>query len=208
MLPLQKKTISAICKENNLNTDVFLTFANLYHDVRYTPPASFPFGEIKSVIGFLKNSHIYYKEEIYPEIQNIIKKMHAVNDHKEMALVERFFNEYFNEVTVHLEYEDKVAFPYITSLHDHIAEHKPLGKPVTYAVKEYKEHHDDIEEKLNDLKNLLIRYLPPKNDQQIRRKLFFTLFELNYDLSIHTKIEDMILIPLVEQMEQHIKNQR
>jgi regulator of cell morphogenesis and NO signaling len=74
-----------------------------------------------------------------------------------------------------------------------------------YSVSEYKDHHNDIEEKLNDLKSLLIKYLPLKNDQPIRRKLLFSLFELEYDLNIHSQIEELILIPLVSKMELHLK---
>ena len=82
------------------------------------------------------------------------------------------------------------------------------SKVEEYSVKEYRLHHDDIEEKLNDLKNLLIKYLPQKNDQQIRRKLLFSLFEVEYDLNIHSQIEDTILIPLVEKMEKHLKRSK
>ena len=78
----------------------------------------------------------------------------------------------------------------------------------SYSVTEYREHHNDIEEKLTDLKNLLIKYLPQKGDQQLRRKLLFCLFELEFDLKIHSQIEDSILIPLVEKMEQLVKQKK
>jgi len=77
--------------------------------------------------------------------------------------------------------------------------------PGNYSVSDYQEHHDNIEDKLEDLKNLLLKHLPLDNDQQIRRKLLFSLFELEYDLTIHTRIEDEILIPLVEKLERTIK---
>ena len=44
--------------------------------------------------------------------------------------------------------------------------------------------------------------MPQKDDRQIRRKLLLCLFELEYDLNIHSRIEESILIPLVEKMEQ------
>ncbi len=73
---------------------------------------------------------------------------------------------------------------------------------------EYKEHHDDIEEKLDDLKNLLIEYLPLKEGRNMRRRLLFKLFELEHDLRIHSRIEDYILIPLVTSMEKRLKENR
>jgi regulator of cell morphogenesis and NO signaling len=207
-VPFQEMTIREICKENMLNPGLFLMLANLYYDNSYHSTIQFSFADIPSILRFLKNSHVYYTEEMYPGIRIIIKQMNELNNRKEMELVEKFFNDYFNEVTEHLNYEDEIAFPYMKSLHEHIFNRQPLDKLVSYSVHEYKDHHNDIEEKLNDLKNLLIKYLPGKNDQKLRRHLFNNLTELEYDLNIHGKVEDRILIPLVEEMELNVKGLR
>ena len=83
-----------------------------------------------------------------------------------------------------------------------------LYTEINYSVTEYREHHNDIEEKLTDLNNLLIKYIPQQNDQQIRRQLLLSLFELEYDLNIHSRIEETILIPMVEKMEQLAKKMK
>jgi regulator of cell morphogenesis and NO signaling len=207
-VPLQEKTIHGICGENDLNPEVLLTFANLYNNRSYNLPVQFSFIEIPTILRFLKNSHVYYTEEMYPNIRSIIAQMKELNNHKEMELVEKFIDDYINEVTEHLDYEDKIAFPYMKTLHTHAIKQIPFIDAVSYSVHEYKDHHNDIEEKLNDLKNLLVKYLPRKNDHKLRRKLFFSLTELEFDLSIHAKIEDLILIPLVEKMEKYLKNPR
>jgi regulator of cell morphogenesis and NO signaling len=202
-VPLHEKTIREVCAEKKISLELFLTIANLYNGTSYSNPVNFSFGELPVIIDFLKNSHRYYMGEIYPNIQNIIKQMYELT-HEEMALVEKFFNEYFKEVAEHLEYENQIAFPYMINLYEHIVNKKPYAKSSGYQVLEYKDHHNDIEEKLDDLKNLLVKYLPGRNDQQLRRKLFFSLVELDYDLQVHAKIEDLILIPLVEQMENYL----
>lgn len=206
-VPLEEKSVQEICVANNLNVDLFITFANLYNGVSFVAPVHFSFDQVLTIIRFLKSSHTYYTEEKYPDIRAIIRQMYEDDNQKEMLLVEKFCSDYFKELTQHLDYEDKVAFPYMASLYNHIENKKRFTAPVKYSVKEYKEHHNDIEEKLIDLKNLLIKYLPQKNDQQKRRKLYFNLYEMEFDLNIHAKIEDLILIPLVEQMEQYLKNQ-
>lgn len=204
IVPVQDKLLNTICEENNINVELFLTFANLYNGVQYTPKTPFTFQDTLSIIDYLKNSHAFYSEEIYPNILNIITQMAEINNHKEMALVPKFFVDYFKEVTDHLDYENKVVFPYVLHLFEQLKNKKPTTVKVQYSVIEYKEQHNDIEEKLNDLKSLLIKYLPPNNDQTIRRKLLFLLSELEYDLKIHSKIEDLILIPLVSEMEADI----
>ena len=203
-MPLQDKSINKVCSENYLSTELFLTIANLYNGVEHSSKIQTSFDDTNAIIEFLKKSHVFYLKEIYPQILDTIKQMAKINDHKEMALVQKFFVDYFNEVFEHLEYEDKVVFPYVLNLYGQITTKNNSISETSYSVNEYKEHHNDIEEKLNDLKNLLIKYLPQKNDQQIRRKLFLDLSELEYDLNIHSKIEDLILIPLVAKMEFHL----
>lgn len=203
-VPVQEKTVDDICIENNINTDLFLTFANLYNGVHHIPTKSFSYTETLTIVNYLKNSHNYYSEEIYPNILGIIRKMNSANSHKEMALVEKFFGDYFNEVIEHLNYENETVFPYIVGLYESVVvSNKPYGVQ-EYSVADYKEQHNDIEEKLNDLNNLLIKYLPQNEDLPLRRKLLLSLFELEYDLNIHSKIEDLILIPLVAKMELHL----
>ena len=92
----------------------------------------------------------------------------------------------------HLDYEDNIAFPYFIKLLDENNANNALD---LYSSKEYSEHHTDIELKLHDLKNLLLKYVNVNNDLDLRRKLFFALYELEYDLYIHSLIEETILIP-------------
>lgn len=204
-LNVQEKTVNQICQENNVNVEVFLTFANLFNGIKYTPSNEFTFDDLQTIIGYLKKCHEYYLDEKYPRIQRYIKRIQELNDLPEIKLIDVFFNEYFNEVKTHLDYEDTVVFPYIISLFNELKQQTRTKTGNAYSVTEYKDHHDDIEVKLTDIKNLLIKYLPQKNEQKERRKLVFSLFELEYDLYIHTQIEDSILVPLVEKMELQLK---
>jgi regulator of cell morphogenesis and NO signaling len=70
-----------------------------------------------------------------------------------------------------------------------------------YSVIDYKHHHDNIDDKLADIKGLIIKYLPFEDKNNLRRKLLNCLFDLEHDLKIHTLIEDTVLIPLVEKFE-------
>lgn len=96
------------------------------------------------------------------------------------------------EVREHLDYEDEVAFPYFITLLD---SNKQNNDQEVYSSGEYSEHHTDIELKLKDLKNLLLKYIKIDNDLDLRRKLFMSLYELEFDLYIHSLIEETILIP-------------
>lgn len=190
-------TVEQLCQENSIDLAVFKVIANLYNGFFPSKEEIDSLTDITVIIRFLRKSHTYYKKDKYPEIQNYIKELHKNHDTDDIALIEKFFLEYFNEVVEHLDYEDKIAFPYFSQLID-------FKKPITnsdFSVKEYGEHHSDIETKLADLKNLLLKHIEIKGDLSIRRKFLNSLFELEFDLRIHNSIEDMILLPLIARVE-------
>jgi regulator of cell morphogenesis and NO signaling len=202
-LAVQDKTVKEICAENSINPDIFLTFANLFNGITYEPKAEYSFDDIQTIIGYLKKCHHYYLDDKYPSLKSDITKLAKKNNSAEVKLLEKFFSEYLAELTTHLNYENETVFPYVIKLYRAAIKSKSVSSLGSYSVTEYKEHHDDIEEKLTDIKNLLVKYLPPKNDRKIRRNILLKLFELEHDLHIHSLIEDSILIPLVQKLENH-----
>lgn len=197
------KTVSLLCDENSIPLQLFLLFGNLYNG--YQPEVSHIGSpeDIKTIIMFLRNSHIYYKEEKYPEILSYIKQIQDKTHNSEIKLIENFFKDYFTEVLEHLDYEETIAFPYIVNL----VEQK--GKQVNsdFSANEYREHHTDIETKLTDLKNLLLKHIKISNELPLRRKLFLSLFELDFDLQLHAMIEESILLPIVADIESTMRNE-
>ncbi len=200
-VPLNEKTITTICIEKGIRSELFLTLLNLYLDNEFATPNGLLVSDLPVIINYLSNSHRYYQEDIYPNIQKSICELNELNDTPEIKMVDRFFQEYFNEVNLHLKYENEVTFPYIDCLYKSLTEKHKCSISENYSVEEYQDHHNDIEEKLDDLMHLLIKYLPIQKDKHVRRELFMLLAELNYDLHIHSQIEDLIVIPLVKKME-------
>lgn len=199
-LVVHDKTVSQVCNENGINEKVFISFANLYNGFPPSTNEGFDFEDIETIIGFLRNSHYYFKYDKYPEIQAYIKKLFANNPTAEIRMIEKFFDDYFMEVSEHLDYEEGIAFPYFRSLLKNNGTIS-ANEETVFSGTEYLEHHTDIELKLTDLKNLLLRHVSLKNDPVNRRKLLFSLFELEYVLNIHSVIEETILIPLVINLE-------
>jgi regulator of cell morphogenesis and NO signaling len=201
-LVVQERTVEQHCQAHSVSPVLFLNFARLFNGEPAEDQFSLQRSDIPAIVKYLKRSHQYYIEEKYPDIQADIQEIHRLNPESGTAMLEDFFNEYIREVRIHLDYENEVVFPHTLSLYQVISGEATEIYQGTYSVTDYREHHSDIEEKLTDLKNLLIKYLPIKNDQVRRRTLLFNLFELEFDLAIHSNIEENILIPLVEEMEQ------
>lgn len=193
-------TVDDYCQKNHIKTEVIITISNLYNGFHNIDINNFEISDIELIVKFLKNSHNYYLKQKYPEIREIIDTIQLNSNNKEIHLISLFFNEYFNEVVEHLEYEDKIVFPYITNKlkrYDDITNR--------FSVQEYQEHHTDIEFKLNELCTLLLKHIKLENADYLKTKLLKRILELEQDLYVHSIIEDKILIPLVYQLENDYK---
>lgn len=193
---VDNKTVEALCSENEIDLYTFIIIANLYNGFSPGENELNKINDIESILAFLKNSHSFYIEE-YPELKNYLGKLKDNQSNKDFQLIEQFFNEYFEEVLEHFKYEDEIAFPYFSSLR----EEDGIVKRKSFSAKEYRKHHTDIETKLTDLKNLFLQHLKIKSDLSIKRKFLNTLFGLEFELKIHSVIEENVLIPLIEKIE-------
>lgn len=194
---VQDKSMKDICQEYKLEQNTVLLIANLYNGFYPSYADLDPVNDISLLISFLKNSHNYYKNDKYPQIQDYISSLKEKYSSQDINLINKFFLDYFNEVLEHLDYEDRTAFPYFCRLNSN----RTVSEKENFSSNDYRNHHTDIETKLTDLKNLLLKHITIKGDITLRRQLLMSLFELEYDLNIHSLIEEEILLPIVERIE-------
>ena len=64
--------------------------------------------------------------------------------------------------------------------------------------------HDDVDEKLKELKNIIITYYPTQADNNIFYSVLFDIFTAEQDLGQHTAIENRLFIPAVALMEHEV----
>ena len=195
---VKNNTISQLCSIYKINHNIFIAIVDLYFGNKESEIKEFTDNDISLLLKFLKNSHDYFKKEKYPEIQNLINATYKQNNIAEIKLIESFFDEYFKEVLTHLDFEEKVVYPYFSNL---VNKNVKANKQKNISTTVYNKKHTDIEYKLYELKNLLIKHVASKQDGILRRKLLISLSELENELNIHTIVEEKILIPLMKKIE-------
>ncbi len=206
------KTIEEICSERKVNIGFFITIVNTFHDKQYFPKQHLQSFPASLLVDYLLKTHQYYIEDKIPEIEGLIKKMtdNANIREESYLLTQNFFTEYKNELITHIESEEKRVYPYAIALEDAIksgVESELFFQQLnSYSITDYEDEHEDVEEKLFDLKNIIIKYLPAQTNDQLSFQILDELFTLEKDLNEHARIENMILIPKVETLEITIKN--
>ncbi len=188
-------SIAEVCAMNNVSAPFFLMICNVYCNDDYTPsPDDIASVDPKALINYLLESHKYYLNERLPHIEEHLNHIIKACIPKYGNMLHRFFEEYKNEVVDHFVYEEKDVFPYLQQLVNQ-------NVKTDYKIRVFHENHTNIEDKLSDLMNILVKYLPADVFPKERIEIALDINELSADLMSHALIEERILIPFVESLE-------
>lgn len=189
-------SVEEMCRRYGISPDFFLMICRLHiSDNTQLPPGWIDRLNIGELIDYLHRSHQYYSLQI-PVLRNKIREMVAECEPIHLKILERFIDDYQHETDNHFAYEEEIVFPYIRGLEK--------GHPSDgYSIEQFERNHSNIEEKLNDLQNIILKYLPEHCPSDLRDEVLFDIFLLEEDLGKHTLIENQILIPYVAKLENH-----
>ncbi len=187
------KTIDEVCKENSVDVDVFLAIVNLLVEDEEHVIVLKSNKSIINLINYLKNSHKYFLDFKLPSIRENLKKAIPENVEDVSLVIMKYFDEYVLEVKKHMSYEEKNVFPYVEKL--------IMGeRDNNYNIKIFSKQHDQIESKLSELKNIIIKYYVAKSSNELNSVLF-DIFTCAEDLLSHNNIEDNLFVPTIFDLE-------
>ncbi|MEI6680094.1 MAG: hemerythrin domain-containing protein [Mariniphaga sp.] len=204
-------TIEELCHKGSIDVTFFMEIINVFHNENYFSEKKLLDFSVTVVIDYLLKTHRYYLGYVVPEQERLIDLfiLNCANGCKENELVLKFYNKFKEEFANHVQVEETKVFPYILQLNEAIQNPLKksafLGKYYDFAITGFEKEHGNMDEKMFDLKNIIIKYLPPNYDLNIGNSLLSNLFMFEKDLKNHARIEDKILIPKVKQLEKIIK---
>lgn len=201
-LGVGEKTIEEVCEEYQVHTLTFLTVVNYKLSDQGTQAIRFSELDMHTLVSYLRNAHSYFFDFALPTLRR--KLVEALNysgeDNKIPMLITRFFDEYVSEVSVHMQHENEQMFPYIESLLNgtHTVEH---------SIEEFAHQHRAVDDqhiagKLNELKNLIVKYYPQPTPNNLLNSALLDIYQTEEDLATHCEIEDHVLIPAIRILEQ------
>ncbi len=190
------KTVKEVCESSGIDCDTFLAVVNFLSEENFEVDNVNENISIVSIVDYLKNAHSYFLSFKLPAIRN--KLLEAVNVTDENIpygiIFMKFFDEYVSEVQKHMEYEDKVVFPYVLQLIK--GENDPR-----YSISIFQDRHNEIDSKLEELKNILIKYYPAKGSNHLLTEVLFDILSCEIDIVSHNRVEDYLFVPTIEAIE-------
>lgn len=191
-------TVEDMCRRYGLSAEMFLIICRIYTFDGYRPSCGMlDGGDLRRIVNYLRASHRYYAEYSLPRLREGVAATVASCDELHRKVLEKFSDDYCREVTSHFTYEEEQVFPYIESL---LAGRRDSD----FSIEHFEDNHSDVDEKLNDMKSIIIKYLPEDCPTEQRNDMLFEIFRFEEDLSHHTQIENLLLIPLVSKIEKSL----
>ena len=181
------ETVEEVCRRQDIDPETFLLICSVHAYGSLPPKERIRKAELKDILKYLRRSHTYYMEVAMKELTEALVALTEPCDDRHKSIIRKFFTEYKEELFKHLEYEEETVFPQAEAALGH-------GR---FASDDYGENHSHVEEKLEDLKNLIMKYMPPECGQQDIYRALSCIFTLQEDLSRHILVEDGILVPIV-----------
>jgi regulator of cell morphogenesis and NO signaling len=207
-----EKSVEEVCEDHSVNTDFFLEIAKAYLEELYVPGEGLFLFSLETVVSYITSTHTYYTDIALPGVEEKIRRLmdQSLLSKKEIGLVTGFFNDYKKDFLAHISQEEQHILPYVLELERQSTLEQPdpefIQKLRSYSIREFEKEHDRLETSLEHLSTLIIKYLPPFDDQQLCHQVLNDLSALVKDLVDHAEMEDKVLVPRVAELEEKMLN--
>lgn len=193
-----EKSVEQLCKEHRVSLPLFTLIARVYCLEDYFPTANeLQQCPMTDILQYLISSHKDYLENKLPHIEHHLNILLEPMDKKYSSLISNFYAEFRKEMEKHFQYEEEVIFPYLRQ----ILSEQEATESATYQKNTFHQQHDDIEDTLNDLSNLLLKYIPAEVSPSERVDMLLDMYALSNDIAKHAMMENRILVPYIQLLE-------
>lgn len=192
------KTVEEVCKMNGVDSNTFLVVVNFMAEGFSRMDSSTNDISIPALVDYLRQAHSYFLDFCLPAIRRKLIEAIDCSQDDVAFLILKFFDEYMREVRKHMEYEERTVFKYVDNLIHGIA-------PKNYKISTFSKHHDQVGEKLTELKNIIIKYCPAKANMNLLNAALFDIYACEEGLDSHCKVEDYLFVPAILKLERRMR---
>lgn len=189
------KTVNEVCNEHKVDVDTFLGVANFIKSGPNTAAQYVSKVSVASLVEYLSKAHSYFLDFQLPHIRRKLLQSIDCSDKNDIAyLILKFYDEYIGEVRRHMQHENKRIFSYVNQL-------LTGRKSDDFEISQFARSHVGIDLKLQELKNIIIKYYTPTEHDDLLHSVLYDIFNCETDLRIHCEVEDNLFVPAVQLLE-------
>jgi len=195
-LGVGEKSVREVCDQHEVHVPTFLAVANylkLGHEAATT--AVIDTISVPALMAYLRQAHTYFLNFQLPNIRRkLIGSIDCSTANEVSYLVLKFYDEYMGDVRKHMEYENRKVFAYVDRL---LQGESTKG----FEIKQFAKSHIGVDKKLQELKNLIIKYYKGSDSVEMLNTVLFDIFTCEEDLRQHCHVEDDLFVPAVQRLE-------
>ena len=192
LLGVGDKTVSRICDDMGIDKAFFTTMLNTFINEEYFPQEMLCTFSATKIIEYLNKTNNYYQYYLIPNIQRHFGYLLAKSDasNKSLHIIQEFFFEVKQELQARINEDQTTWFPEVLNLESNLGH-------VTIDCTNIKHQDDDsIEDKVNDLMNMLIMHISGDYDINLAHAVLTAVYGLKKDIKQNNRIRERILRPL------------
>lgn len=205
-----KKTLTEVGRSKGINMDEIKSALAALQDENKESGLNFDEWDLDLLSDYVINAHHHYCRESIPfisELANKVARVHGYN-HPELVKVAAVFARIAQDLTLHMQKEEKILFPFIKELVKSKrtgikTETNPFGN-VSTPIQVMEMEHEQAGEDLSEIRILTAGYTLPPEACNSYTILFKKLEEFENDLHKHVHIENNILFPKAIKLEQEL----
>jgi regulator of cell morphogenesis and NO signaling len=164
--------------------------------------------ELSTLAEYIVNRHHAYVQKNIPFLKQNLDKIAEVHgdNHPELARVRDEFYESAGELTMHMQKEELLLFPYVKKMEEAKKENKNLPSPpfgkVANPIAAMMAEHENEGERYVRISELTNNYQVPADGCTTYEVTFKQLADFEKDLHRHIHLENNILFPKAKKMEE------
>ncbi|MFK8045807.1 MAG: hypothetical protein AB8B72_09940 [Crocinitomicaceae bacterium] len=153
---------------------------------------SFNHFSLRDILDYLKKSHNEYLTIWFPQIEGLVKEVKDELGVNDITLtLKSFVVNYYNELTNHINFEEKVLYNFVEKL----LKGEFVEKEKVFVLNHFLEtHNHDVSDELMVIQKVLINKDSSLKNHGKVQALFEKLNIIQNDLAVHGMIEDELLI--------------
>ncbi len=191
------KTVREVCESQGVDTFTFMSVVNFSIN-NHLDADSIQKLSVATLLHYLRASHDFYIDFELPKIRRGLSE--ALDENDSLAkLILKLYDSFAHGIKMHMLYEEKTVFPVVENLLNG-------NLPNFTSAETFSKHHGQTDQKLRELRNIIIKYLP--SDGLRNNQLFSILYDLyNTErwLRQHVEVEDNIFLPAINHLEQQCR---
>ncbi len=194
-----EKSVRDVCVENNVDTITFLAVANFIKHGEVVAQKYVNLVSVESLVNYLQQAHNFFLDFQLPSIRRKLLEAIdcSINKDDVSFLILKFYDEYIGQVRKHMSHENKKVFTYVRQL-------LTGTRTADFEISLFAKSHIGIDKKLQELKNIIIKYYSPTEKVDLLHSVLLDIFNCEKDLRIHCEVEDALFVPAVQLLESNI----